>query len=102
MSITVSKQSVNNVRVGVQQSGTSTVKASQTNSNNIRVGVQPSSIVNQSTVSIGMGPQAANFTANSSNIVNEGGVNIEFNPTDKKFHVTSVNTGDTLLDGGDF
>jgi hypothetical protein len=101
MSITVSKQSVNNVKIGVQQHGSSSIKTSQNNTNNIRVGVQSTS-VNQSSVSVGMGPQAANFTANSSNIINDGGVNIDFNPTDKKFHVSSVNTGDVILDGGDF
>jgi hypothetical protein len=101
MSITVTKQSVNNVKIGVQQHGTNTVKTNQTPTNNIRVGVQSSSVTLGS-VTVGAGPQAANFTANSENIVNDGGVNITFNPTDKKFHVTAVNTGDVFLDGGDF
>jgi hypothetical protein len=103
MSTVVIKQnSLQNFKVGsATTSGVNSVKLGSSNpSTSVRVAQQNTNTtqVLSGTILGGSQPKPPSF----SEIVNDGGVNIAFNPVDNKYHVTAVTSGDQYLDGGEF
>ena len=80
---------INSVKLGSTAPST-TVKVAQQNTNTTQV---LSGIILG-----GSQPRPPSF----SDLVNDGGVNIAYDPVDKKYHVAAVATGDVFLDGGEF
>ena len=81
--------SVNSIKLNNSNPST-TVRVAQQNTNTTQV--------LSGTILGGSQPKPPSF----SEIVNDGGVNIAYDPVDKKYHVAAVATGDVFLDGGEF
>jgi hypothetical protein len=102
MSTVVIKQnSLQNFKVGSTTSGVNSVKLVSNNpSTTVRV-AQQNTNTTQVLSGITLGgsqPKPPSF----SEIINDGGVNISYDPVDKKYHATAVATADVYMDGGEF
>ena len=103
MSTVVIKQnSLQNFKVGSTTSGVNSVKLVSSNpSTTVRVAQQQNTNTTQALSGITLGgsqPKPPSF----SEIINDGGVNISYDPVDKKYHATAVTTADVYMDGGEF
>jgi len=103
MSTVVIKQNnLQNFKVGsTTTSGVNSIKLNNSNpSTTVRV-AQQNTNTTQVLSGITLGgsqPKPPTF----SEIINDGGVNISYDPVDKKYHASAVATGDVFLDGGEF
>jgi hypothetical protein len=102
MSTVVIKQNnLQNFKVGSTTSSVNSVKLGSSNpSTTVRVAQQNTNTTQVLSGTILGGSQTK--PPSFSEIVNDGGVNIAYDPVDKKYHASAVATGDVFLDGGEF